>query len=86
MTEERGSEHGREGARTDAAFDEDPPVDPASRQVGNSKARFFVPSENEDETAAEADAEAQGSADEDEDGSAPAGDEGSEAAAEADSG
>ncbi len=26
-----------------AVFDENPPVDPSKPQVGNSKARFFVP-------------------------------------------
>ena len=35
--------------RPTGPFDEDPPVDPKSEQVGNSKARFFVPSEEEPE-------------------------------------
>ncbi len=30
-----------------ASFDANPPVDPSEPQVGNSKARFFVPREDE---------------------------------------
>jgi hypothetical protein len=30
-------------------FDENPPVDPAEPQVGNSRARFFMPREDADE-------------------------------------
>lgn len=30
-----------------APFDEDPPVDPEKAQVGNSKAKFFMPTDNE---------------------------------------
>lgn len=32
-----------QGQGGSATFDEDPPVDPSKAQVGNSKARFFVP-------------------------------------------
>ncbi len=30
-------------------FDEDPPVNPGKAQVGNSKARFFVPRDDEED-------------------------------------
>ncbi|MBA3422113.1 MAG: hypothetical protein H0U12_09540 [Thermoleophilaceae bacterium] len=41
-----------------AAFDENPPVDPSEPQVGNSKARFFVPrDEDEDGSGREAGSE-----------------------------
>ena len=32
--------------RAEIPFDEDPPVDPSVPQVGNSRARFFVPSDD----------------------------------------
>jgi hypothetical protein len=32
--------------RSDEPFDADPPVDPSEPQVGNSRARFFVPRED----------------------------------------
>jgi hypothetical protein len=35
--------------RPDEPFDADPPVDPSEPQVGNSRARFFVPREEADE-------------------------------------
>ncbi len=48
--------------RSDEPFDADPPVDPFEPQVGNSRARFFVPREDADEE--EADESADGDADE----------------------
>ena len=48
MTEEREREQQDEdGGKADAPFDENPPVDPGQAQVGNSKARFFMPREGE---------------------------------------
>ena len=38
-----------EPAREETPFDEDPPIDPSVPQVGNSKARFFVPAREEPE-------------------------------------
>jgi hypothetical protein len=36
-----------DGGEAEAAFDENPPVNPGRAQVGNSKARFFMPREGE---------------------------------------
>lgn len=48
MTEEREqAEQEEERERADAPFDENPPVDPTSQQVGNSNARFFMPREED---------------------------------------
>ena len=44
MSEEREDE---DGGGANAPFDENPPVDPGQAQVGNSKARFFTPREEE---------------------------------------
>jgi hypothetical protein len=47
-----GAEEDRDGEpepRADEPFDADPPVDPSEPQVGNSRARFFVPREDADE-------------------------------------
>jgi hypothetical protein len=50
MAEEREQvEQEEERERADAPFDENPPVDPTSQQVGNSNARFFMPREEEAE-------------------------------------
>jgi hypothetical protein len=50
MAEEREQvEQEEERERADAPFDENPPVDPTSQQVGNSNARFFMPREEETE-------------------------------------
>jgi hypothetical protein len=58
MDEQEGAARtaGAEGERdaepepgADEAFDADPPVDPSEPQVGNSRARFFVPREDADE-------------------------------------
>ena len=43
MSEDR-EEHA--AAEHEAPFDADPPVDPSRPQVGNSKARFFLPRED----------------------------------------
>ena len=43
MAKER-AEQKQQGQET--SFDENPPVDPSEPQVGNSKARFFVPRED----------------------------------------
>jgi hypothetical protein len=48
-----------------AAFDENPPVDPSEPQVGNSKARFFVPG---DELKDSSEEEASSERDENEEG------------------
>ena len=48
MTQERedaAQEEDAGGARP--PFDDDPPVDPSEPQVGNSKAKFFVPRDEE---------------------------------------
>jgi hypothetical protein len=51
-------------------FDQNPPVNPEEPQVGNSRARFFMPSESKDEEAeAEGDADAGGEGEEDGGGS-----------------
>lgn len=48
MAEERAEQH-EEGE--EAPFDDNPPVDPSEPRVGNSKARFFVPrDEDEDDS------------------------------------
>lgn len=47
MTEEREQQEG-EADRAGTPFDDNPPVEPSVPQVGNSKARFFVPREEED--------------------------------------
>lgn len=65
MAEERQRQEG-EGDRPGTPFDEDPPVDPKSEQVGNSKARFFVPSEEEPEK--DEDGDEQGESGEESDG------------------
>ena len=43
----------RAANREETPFDEDPPVDPSVPQVGNSKARFVMPDEEQDPTAEE---------------------------------
>lgn len=54
MTEEsEGSAQQEEPVGQGTPFDEDPPVDPGEAQVGNSKARFFVPRDEETEEAEE---------------------------------
>jgi hypothetical protein len=67
MTEEQQEaaperqEQSEEGATTPEPFDQNPPVDPSQPQVGNSRAQFFMPQEeNEgaDEDAAEEEDEA----------------------------
>lgn len=40
----------QDGGDEPAPFDEEPPVEPGKPQVGNSKAEFFMPTDNEDET------------------------------------
>ena len=45
MAEERVEQEVQE---EETSFDANPPVDPSQPQVGNSKARFFVPREEED--------------------------------------
>jgi hypothetical protein len=60
MTEEReGAEQGEE-ERGKAPFDENPPVDPTESQVGNSRARFFMPSEDDEQDEDEAGEEQDG--------------------------
>jgi hypothetical protein len=54
MADERERERDEEG-EAGAPFDEDPPVDPMSQQVGNSNARFFVPRDEEAQDAADHD-------------------------------
>ncbi len=50
MSEERQqADQEEERERGEAPFDENPPVDPTSQQVGNSNARFFMPREGESE-------------------------------------
>lgn len=66
MAEERERQKGEADARADAPFDEDPPVDPASQQVGNSHARFFMPREEEPDDGAEDGEESEGAAGEEE--------------------
>lgn len=44
MAEDRGKPAELE---EEAPFDANPPVDPTQPQVGNSKAQFFLPSEDE---------------------------------------
>lgn len=48
LDEERREEQG--GDEEEAPFDADPPIDPSVARVGNSRARFVLPS---DEAAAE---------------------------------
>lgn len=48
MAEEREQEQSEE-QRSDAPFDDNPPVEPGTPQVGNSKAKFFMPREDEQE-------------------------------------
>jgi hypothetical protein len=56
MIEEReGAEQGEE-ERGSAPFDENPPVDPTESQVGNSRARFFMPSEDDQDESGDDDA------------------------------
>jgi hypothetical protein len=47
MTQEREETTGGKDAEGGAPFDDDPPVDPGEPQVGNSKARFFLPQDEE---------------------------------------
>ena len=48
MTEDgEGSAQQDETATDGTPFDADPPVDPGQAQVGNSKAKFFVPRDEE---------------------------------------
>ncbi len=48
MTEEReDAAQEEEASGAVAPFDDDPPVDPSEPQVGNSKARFFIPRDEE---------------------------------------
>ena len=56
------SQEEREPRREDTPFDEDPPIDPSVPQVGNSRARFVLPA---DEEGPEADDDAPGEADDD---------------------
>ena len=52
MTQEREETAPQEEAEgAGAPFDDDPPVDPTEPQVGNSKAKFFVPRDEETEEA-----------------------------------
>lgn len=56
MADERQRQE-EEGERADEPFDESPPVDPRSQQVGNSNARFFMPREDEPEDGEDQDAD-----------------------------
>ncbi len=48
MTQEREETTGEKDAEgAGAPFDDDPPVDPGEPQVGNSKAKFFLPHDEE---------------------------------------
>ncbi len=47
------SDDERDSQREDIPFDEDPPVDPSSRRVGNSRARFVLPDDEADPEADE---------------------------------
>jgi hypothetical protein len=61
MTEgNEGSAQQEETAGDGTPFDEDPPVDPSEAQVGNSKARFFVPRDEETGEAEEGQGEGEG--------------------------
>ncbi len=50
MAEDRG-EH--EEVEEEAPFDANPPVDPSEPQVGNSKARFFMPRDEDEDSSKE---------------------------------
>jgi hypothetical protein len=43
------AEEQRDEDREEAPFDENPPVDPSTAQVGNSNARFFMPKDDDEE-------------------------------------
>ncbi len=48
MTDEsEGAAQEEKTGADETPFDDDPPVDPTQAQVGNSKARFFVPRDEE---------------------------------------
>ena len=54
MTQEPEETAGQKDAEgSGAPFDDDPPVDPSEPQVGNSKAKFFVPRDEETDEAEE---------------------------------
>jgi hypothetical protein len=80
-TVQEGDEETQPDAREQAAFDTDPPVDPSEPQVGNSRARFFMPREEGAEEGSDGEEGASDAGDGSEDAS-----ESDEAAAEGDEG
>lgn len=69
MAEEREQEQSEE-QRSDAPFDDNPPVEPGKPQVGNSKAKFFIPRDDEQDEGADDAEEDAGEQDDGDSGSA----------------